>query len=109
MTINGQKQKDHGHRFAVYSPTGMHIGLWEDGHVAEAVRAERPGSTVEELVTLDLHACAITELVEGLRRLVKQNEDWNETVIRVVGRPPNWTDEYLSDARALIAKYGDKT
>jgi hypothetical protein len=52
---------------------------------------------------------AIAELVEGLRALVKQNEDWNAAVMQVTGKPAGWTDKYLSPARALIAKYGDKT
>lgn len=49
---------NHGHRFAVYSPTGVHIGLWSDGKIAADVAGESPGNTVEELVTLD-HAQAL--------------------------------------------------
>ena len=47
------KAQEHGHRFAVYSPSGVHIGLWADGKIAADVAAESPGNTIEELVTLD--------------------------------------------------------
>ena len=46
------KTPDHGHRFAVYSPSGVHIGLWADGKIAADVAAESPGNTIEELVTI---------------------------------------------------------
>jgi hypothetical protein len=68
-----------------------------------------PRSSDTEYLRADIAATRVAELVEALRALVTQNEQWNEAVIRVTGRPANWTDEYLSKARALIAKYGDKT
>ena len=40
-------------RFAVYSPTGVHIGLWGDGKIAADVAAESPGNTIEELIAAD--------------------------------------------------------
>ena len=40
-------------RFAVYSPTGVHIGLWGDGKIAADVAAESPGNTIEELISAD--------------------------------------------------------
>lgn len=47
---------------------------------------------------------AAPELLEALKGLVKLNEEWNEAVEGVIGRPPNWTDGYLDAARTAIAK-----
>jgi len=54
-----------------------------------------------EYTRADLHAAAITELVEGLRRLADKDfgsQGWDESCERAAQK-----------ARALIAKYGDKT
>ena len=43
------------------------------------------------------------DALEGaLGRLVKMNEDHNAAVERVIGRPLNWTDDYLNEARAAL-------
>lgn len=60
--------KDHGHRFAVYSPTGVHIGLWTDGKIASEVQSETPGNTVEELVMLDLAQAMVAKAREDALR-----------------------------------------
>ena len=38
-------------RFAVYSATGVHIGLWSDERTARKVMLEYAGSTIEPLYT----------------------------------------------------------
>lgn len=59
MSIIGGK-----HWFAVQSPTGVHIGLWDDGRIAHEVAAEHEGSTVMELVASD--SATATELYDAL-------------------------------------------
>lgn len=46
---------------------------------------------------------ANAELREALRKLVQVNEEWNASVAAIIGRPPNWTDGYLDEARALLS------
>ena len=55
--------------FAVYSPTGVHIGLWGDGKIAADVAAESPGNTIEELVAADEYE-ALHERAEAAERKV---------------------------------------
>jgi hypothetical protein len=43
---------DHWHRFAVYSATGAHVGVLDDGLTAAKVMEEHPGGRIDELVTL---------------------------------------------------------
>ena len=56
-------------KFAVYSPTGVHIGLWGDGKIAADVAAESPGNTIEELVAADEYE-ALHERAEAAERKV---------------------------------------
>ena len=36
--------------FAVWSATGVHVGVWEDGKIASDVLSEYPGGTMRELI-----------------------------------------------------------
>ena len=58
-------------RFAVYSPTGVHIGLWGDGKIAADVAAEIPGSTIEELISADEYEALRSER-DALRGAVRE-------------------------------------
>lgn len=42
-------------------------------------------------------------LAKALRNLVKMNVEHNEAVESVIGRPVNWSDNYLDEARAALA------
>lgn len=44
---------------------------------------------------------------EALAGLVAAHEHWNAGVMKVIGRPVNWTDDYLDKARALLVPDGD--
>lgn len=47
---------------------------------------------------------AAPELLEALKALVKSNEEHNEAVSEVIGKPTGWHDGYLNDARDAILK-----
>lgn len=47
---------------------------------------------------------AADDLLEALEGLVAANEQWNEAMTDIIGRAPNWSDDYLDAARAAIAK-----
>jgi len=44
------------------------------------------------------------DLLEALKGLVRINEQHNEAISKIIGRPFGWKDEYLTAARAAIAK-----
>lgn len=46
----------------------------------------------------------IKSLQKALERLVSINEQHNEAVAAIIGRPVGWKDTYLNEARALIKK-----
>ena len=46
----------------------------------------------------------IKSLQKALERLVSINEQHNEAVAAIIGRPVGWKDTYLDEARALIKK-----
>lgn len=46
----------------------------------------------------------IAELYEALEELVGVNEKWNADVQSIIGRPPSWTDQYLTTARLALKK-----
>ena len=48
----------------------------------------------------------VTELEAALRGLIRMNEEHNAAVETVIGRPPNWSDTYLDEARAALAAGG---
>jgi hypothetical protein len=50
----------------------------------------------------------VGRLREALRNLVKMNEEHNAAIEAVIGRPLNWSDNYLDEARAALAGEGDK-
>jgi hypothetical protein len=50
----------------------------------------------------------VERLREALRNLVKMNEEHNAAVEAVIGRPLNWSDNYLDEARAALAGEGDE-
>jgi regulator of replication initiation timing len=41
-------------------------------------------------------------LAEALKNLVKANEIWNQGMMDVIGRPPNWNDSYLNEAKQAL-------
>lgn len=45
---------------------------------------------------------ALEETRKALAGLVKINEDWNASVEKIIGRAPNWSDDYLDAARAAL-------
>lgn len=56
------------HYFAVYSVTGVHIGVWEDGQIAGDVLAEYAGGSIVEMVPISAireEAAAIRRAAEG--------------------------------------------
>lgn len=57
-----------------------------------------PQLQVEQLRTL------LRELAEALRELVQCNEEWNDAVSSVIGRPAGWNDSYLKQARAVLSR-----
>lgn len=44
------------------------------------------------------------ELLDAMRKLVAVNEQHNEALHKILGRPPGWKDAYLDAAREVIAK-----
>lgn len=44
----------------------------------------------------------VERLRAALADLVDCNERWNDAVLRIIHRPPNWTDNYLNAARATL-------
>lgn len=47
---------------------------------------------------------AAPELLAALHELVACNEHWNKAAEHIIGRPPTWSDAYLTVAHAAIAK-----
>jgi len=41
-------------------------------------------------------------LAEALANLVNANETWNQGMMDVIGRPPNWNDSYLNEAKEAL-------
>jgi hypothetical protein len=41
-------------------------------------------------------------LAMALKNLVKANETWNQGMMDVIGRPPNWNDSYLNEAKQAL-------
>lgn len=44
------------------------------------------------------------DLLAALRGLVKVNENHNESIAKIIGKPLNWKDDYLEAARAAISR-----
>lgn len=69
--------------------------------VAETDFMDRP----EEEHEANAHLIsAAPELYEALSELVRMNERWNADVREIIGRPPSWTDQYLTTARLALKK-----
>lgn len=47
---------------------------------------------------------AAPDLLGSLKTLIKDIDDWEAAVERVIGRPPNATWGHLEEARAIVAK-----
>lgn len=45
------------------------------------------------------------ELAEALEGLVRINEQHNEEISKIIGRPIGWKDDYLNKARDTLARY----
>jgi septal ring factor EnvC (AmiA/AmiB activator) len=66
-----------------------------------------PNGTIwSECKRLQTELAAVTEqrdrLAEALANLVKANETWNQGMMDVIGRPPNWNDSYLNEAKEAL-------
>jgi hypothetical protein len=48
-------------------------------------------------------------LAEALANLVKANETWNQGMMDVIGRPPNWNDSYLNEAKSALQSLTPKS
>ncbi len=46
----------------------------------------------------------LAKAVEVLRELVRINEEHNDAIAKVVGKPVGWKDDYLDPARAFVTK-----
>lgn len=44
------------------------------------------------------------DLLDALEGLVRINEEHNEAMIKIIGKPSLWNDDYLNASRAAIAK-----
>lgn len=98
-------ESKHTHWFAVHSVTGVHIGLWQDGKVAQEVLSEYPGGTITELVDLTPIVAAAPDMLEAL----KEAEDhllWAKATLDDAGRRSvgEAMDKCVTETRIAIAK-----
>jgi hypothetical protein len=66
--------------------------------VAERLQRERDEAR-EELAALTAQR---DRLAVALANLVKANETWNQGMMDFIGRPPNWNDSYLNEAKEAL-------
>ena len=59
----------------------------------------RLGNTQERMIDAERKR---DRLAEALANLVKANETWNRGMMDVIGRPPNWNDSYLNEAKEAL-------
>jgi chromosome segregation ATPase len=59
----------------------------------------RLGNTQERMIDAERQR---DRLAEALANLVKANETWNQGIMDVMGRPPNWNDSYLNAAKQAL-------
>jgi hypothetical protein len=52
--------------------------------------------------TLERQAAELERLREALGNLIRMNEEHNAAVEKVMGRPLNWSDNYLNEARTAL-------
>lgn len=71
----------------------MSIYKWIGEESPQEVKAERDALRILN-----------TELADVLNGLIRVNETWNEEVSKIIGRPTNWNDSYLHQARIVLAK-----
>lgn len=55
-------------------------------------------------VRRDSLIAAAPDLLAALRGLVQINENHNESIAKIIGKPMSWKDDYLDAARAAIAR-----
>lgn len=83
------------------------VGVGLPGQIGWAIDYNEDQEQVVDYVYEEADAdliCAAPDLLEALEGLVKSNEDHNERVSQIVGKPAGWHDSYLDQARAAIAK-----
>jgi hypothetical protein len=73
-----------------------------------------PNGTIwSECKRLQAELTAVTEqrnrLAEALANLVNANETWNQGIMDVIGRPPNWNDSYLNEAKEALQSLTSKS
>jgi len=92
VTEQRDEAREYADRLAEGLPEGM---LPKD---VEVLRAANLG--------LATNIAAVTEqrdrLAEALANLVKANETWNQGMMDVIGRPLNWNDSYLNEAKEAL-------
>ena len=57
---------------------------------------------------LECQLSNIAGILDVLGGLVKQHEDWNESVQKIIGRPVVWNDSYLDAARHILSNVQDE-
>jgi hypothetical protein len=78
----------------VYKKTDKRFGEFE----GDCVNPDGP----EAADTLERQAAEIERLRGALGNLIRMNEEHNAAVEKVMGRPLNWSDNYLNEARAAL-------
>jgi hypothetical protein len=58
---------------------------------------------LEEAILVAPYVARIAALEMALQHLIRVHETWNAAVETIIGRPPNWDDGYLDEARAVLA------
>lgn len=74
--------------------------------IKEAQRGDVASVTVEGQTWVQRNSlnAAAPDLLAALRDLVEVNENHNESIAKIIGKPLTWKDDYLDAARAAIAK-----
>ena len=75
------------------------------GRIADIQSADHVGGITREEARANARLIAASpDLLEALKGLVQINEQHNEAISKIIGHPLGWKDEYLTAARAAIAK-----
>jgi hypothetical protein len=88
---------------------GLNFALKQASSIYDAVTEQRDKereiygkSYSAELARSNHYKQQRDRLAEALRNLVKANEIWNQGMMDVIGRPPNWNDSYLNEAKQAL-------
>ena len=88
---------------------GLNFALKQASSIYDAVTEQRDKereiygkSYSAELARSNHYKQQRDRLAEALKNLVKANEIWNQGMMDVIGRPPNWNDSYLNEAKQAL-------